>query len=56
MTAIEWIANYHIYLDEFEFISKTEFKIVFDKLRSIDTHDLVTPDSWFQSETSAKDY
>ena len=52
----ELIINYQKYLDEFELISKTEFKIVFDKLRSIDPHDFVRPDTWFHNETSAKGY
>jgi hypothetical protein len=56
MTTTEWISNYHRYLDEFEFISKTEFKIVFDKLRSIDPHDFVRPDTWFPNQISAKGY
>ena len=56
MTSTEWIANYHKYLDEFEFISKPEFKIVFDKLRSEDPHDFVKPDTWFNGQSSAKGY
>jgi hypothetical protein len=52
MTSTEWIANYRKYLAEFEFISKPEFKIVFDKLRSEDLQDFVKPDTWFAGQTT----
>lgn len=56
MEAIEFVNNYHQYLDEISQVIKPELQPVLDELRQIDPHDLVSPDSWFQSESEAKGF
>ena len=56
MEAIEFVANYENYLTEIEQVVKPEFYPVIKKLREIDPHDLVRPDSWFQGSANARGY
>jgi L-fucose mutarotase/ribose pyranase (RbsD/FucU family) len=54
MDSIHFVVNYPTYLDEIEQVIKPELKSVVDDLRHIDPHDLITPDTWFPTESSAK--
>jgi len=54
MDSIHFVVNYPTYLDEIEMVIKPEFVPVLDELRQIDPHDLITPETWFPSENSAK--
>jgi hypothetical protein len=54
MDSIQFIIDYPTYLDEIQQVVKPELIPVLDELRQIDPHDLVTPESWFPSELSAK--
>jgi hypothetical protein len=56
MEAIEFVANYENYLTEIEQVVKPEFLPVIEKLRAIDPHDLVRPDTWFQGSANARGY
>ena len=56
MKAIEFVNNYQQYLEEISQVIKPELQPVLDELRQIDPHDLVRPDSWFQSESEARGY
>ena len=56
MKAIEFVNNYQQYLEEISQVIKPELQPVLDELRQIDPHDLVRPDSWFQSESEAKGF
>jgi hypothetical protein len=54
MDAIVFVKNYLNYLDEIGNVVKPELKPILDELRQIDPHDLVRPDSYFDSENSAR--
>jgi hypothetical protein len=56
MDAIKFIANYEFYLEEIKSVIKPELLPIIDELKSRDPHDLVTPESWFQSENDARGY
>ena len=56
MDAIKFVANYEFYLEEIKSVIKPEFLPLIDELKSIDPHDLVTPDAWFQNENDARGY
>jgi len=56
MDAIKFVANFDSYLDEIRNVIKPELLPLIDELKSIDPHDLVTPDSWFQSENDARGF
>lgn len=54
MDSIIFIRKYEIYLDEISQVIKPEYQSVIDELQQIDPHDLVTPDTYFDSENSAR--
>lgn len=56
MDAIKFVANFDSYLDEIRNVIKPELLPLIDELKSIDPHDLVTPEAWFQSENDARGY
>jgi len=56
MDAIEFVANYNLYLEEIKSVTKPEILPIIDELKSLDPHDLIRPDSWFHSENDAKGY
>jgi len=56
MDAIEFVSNYKTYLSEIEQVVKPECHSVIGKLRELDPHDLVRPESWFHTETNARGY
>ncbi len=56
MDALEFIGKYGNYIDEIALVVKPEYQAVIDKMREIDPHDLITPESWFVSERSARGY
>jgi hypothetical protein len=56
MEAIVFVRNYVSYLDEISEVIKTDLQPILDELRQIDPHDLVRPDSYFDSENSARGY
>ncbi len=56
MEAIEFVTKYETYLSEIEQVVKPEYHSVIGKLREIDPHDLVRPESWFHAETDARGY
>ena len=56
MDAIEFVVNYENYLTEIEQVVKPEYLPIIKELKEIDPHDLVRPESWFQSESEARGY
>lgn len=54
MEAIIFVRNYTDYLDEISQVIKPELQPILDELLRIDPHDLVRPDSYFDSENSAR--
>ncbi len=56
MDAIEFVVNYENYLTEIEQAVKPEYLPIIKELKEIDPHDLVRPESWFQSESEARGY
>jgi hypothetical protein len=56
MEAITFVKNYLNYLDEISEVIKPELLPILNELRQIDPHDLVRPDSYFDSENSARGY
>lgn len=53
MDAIAFVKNYLNYLDEISQVIKPELLPILEELRQIDPHDLVRPDTFFDSENSA---
>lgn len=56
MEAIVFVKNYLNYLDEICQVIKPELLPILDELRELDPHDLVRPDSYFDSENSARGF
>ena len=56
MEAIEFVINYENYLNEIEQVVKPEYLPAIERLRARDTHDLLRPEAWFQTESSARGY
>jgi len=56
MEAIEFIRNYKNYLTEIESVVRPEYIKVVEVLKEIDPHDLVGPDTWFNTEINAKGF
>lgn len=56
MDAIQFVQNYQFYLYEIDSIIKLELQPVIDKLRSVDPHDMISPDTWFPSESATRGY
>ena len=56
MEAITFVNNYLNYIEEISQVIKPELQPILDELRQIDPHDLVRPDSYFDSENSARGY
>ena len=54
MDSIIFIRKYENYLNEIQQVVKPEYQSVIDELKEIDPHDLVTPDTWFNNETSTR--
>lgn len=56
MDAIDFVSNYVKYLGEIEQVVKPEYLQAINRLRANDPHDLVKPESWFNSETDARGF
>lgn len=56
MKAIEFVNNYHLYINEISQVIRPELQSALDELKEIDPHDLVRPDTFFDSENSARGY
>ena len=56
MDAIEFVINYPNYLQEIRDVVRPELFPLLDELEKIDPHDLVSPDTWFVNEISARGY
>lgn len=56
MDAIKFVANFDSYLDEIRDVIRPELYSIIDELKSVDPHDSVRPDSWFQNESDARGF
>lgn len=56
MDAIEFVRNYEKYLGEIDQVVKPEYLPAIERLRANDPHDLVSPESWFHTETDARGF
>ena len=56
MDAIQFVQNYQFYLDEIKSVIRPDLFPIIDELKSIDAHDLLTPESWFPNESAAMGY
>ena len=56
MESIEFINLYESYLDEITEVVKPELLPIIEELRQIDPHDLVRPETYFESENPARGY
>ena len=56
MEAIVFVKNYQYYLDEIELVVKPELLPFLEGIRQIDVHDLIRPDTYFDSENSARGF
>lgn len=54
MESIEFINRYELYLDEISEVVRHELLQVIEELRQMDPHDIVRPDSFFESESHGK--
>ena len=50
MESIKLINNYNYFLDEIRSVVTSELLPIIEELQQIDPHDLVRPDTWFQSD------
>lgn len=46
---LKFIRNYEYYLNVLEKIVKPEYQVVIEEMREIDPHELITPDTYFNS-------
>jgi len=56
MDAFAFVANYDKYLEEIRSVIRPELFPQLDELAQIDPHDLVTPETWFPDENTARGY
>jgi hypothetical protein len=56
MDAIELVTRFDTYLSEIEKVVKPEYHQVIQDLRETDPHDLVSPETWFHTETNARGF
>ena len=56
MEAIVFVRNYVSYLEEISQVVKPELLPIIYELMELDPHDLVRPDTYFDSENSARGY
>ena len=56
MDAIQFVQNYQFYLDEIKSVIRPELFPIIEELKSIDPHDLVSPEGWFPIESAARGY
>ena len=54
MEAIRFVNNYEYFLNEILEVVKPELLPIIEELKEIDPHDLIRPDTWFQSEGDAR--
>jgi len=54
MEAIRFVNNYEYFLNEIREVVRPELLPIIEELKEIDAHDLIRPDTWFQSEGDAR--
>ncbi|MFZ4402069.1 MAG: hypothetical protein ACOYO1_18715 [Bacteroidales bacterium] len=56
MDAFEFISNYNKFLEEIENVIKPELLPTLEKLKEKNSHDLITPETWFVSPNQARGF
>ena len=56
MDAIEFVVKYPQYLQEIRDVVRPDLFPLLDQLTVVDPHDLVRPETWFQSENDARGF
>jgi len=56
MEAIEFVSNYQNYVTEIEQVVRPEYHSVIGKLKGMDPHDIISPESWFMTKSHARGY
>jgi len=54
MDAIEFVKRYEFYIEEIRSVIRPELYPQLDEIAQIDPHDLVTPETWFPDDNSAR--
>ena len=53
MEAIEFVQRYKHYIEQLEKVIKPEYQSALTKLKGLDSHDIVKPEHYFNSEAEA---
>ena len=56
MDSLEFIKNYQSYLEEIEMVTKPEYQSIVSEMKETDPHDLIVPETWFESATAVRGY
>ena len=56
MDAISFVTNYPTYIETIKKVTKDEYIPILEKMEQWEPHDLIKPDTWFQSENDALGY
>lgn len=56
MDAFDFVMNYRKFLKEIENVIKPELLPVFEKLKQVDPTDLITPDTFFVSDSHSRGF
>ena len=56
MDAIELVEKFDNYLSEIEKVVKPQYYPVIEELKETDPHDLISPETWFNTETNARGF
>ena len=53
MDSIEFIGKYPDYIRLIKSVTKEKYYPILDRMENLEIHDVVTPDTWFQDESSS---
>ena len=56
MDAIEFVANYKKYVSEIAAVVRDNLSPIVEAFENKDPHNLVTPETWFPNETTARGF
>ena len=56
MEAIQFVAQYPSYIETIKKVTKDEYHRILDEMCQWEPHDLLTPESWLQSENEVIGY
>ena len=53
MDAFEFVSRYQDFISEIEDVVKPEYYPAIERLKSIDPHDIISPNQWFPKDNDA---